>query len=106
MAEHVQRPEVGAVGAQLLNPNETIEHAGIVLGVNGIAQPAFRCVPAEATRREPPLHVTRNCSAISSACMLTRREIFQEIGGFDEDSLTGYRRRSVPQNAAGGYLIV
>src|SRR5205823_14311743 len=41
MAEHVQRPEVGAVGARLVNSNGTIEHAGIVLGVNGVAQRAF-----------------------------------------------------------------
>ncbi len=107
MAEHVQRPEVGAVGAQLLNPTETIEHAGIVVGVNGIAQPAFRYVSAEQPGVTRQLHVTRNCSAISSGCMLTRREIFQEVGGFDESLLNGFAdvdlclkmRRS-------GYLIV
>ena len=85
MAEHVQRPEVGAVGARLLNPDDTIEHAGIVLGVNGIAQPAFRGFPAEHPGASRQLQVTRNCSAISSACMLTRREIFQQAGGFDEN---------------------
>ena len=41
MAEHVQRPEVGAVGARLLYPDDTIQHAGVVLGVRGIAQHAF-----------------------------------------------------------------
>jgi GT2 family glycosyltransferase len=84
MAEHVQRPDVGAVGAQLLNPDDTIEHAGIVLGVNGIAQPAFRGFPAEHPGPNRQLQVTRNCSAISSACMLMRREVFQEVGGLDE----------------------
>ena len=84
MAEHVQRPEVGAVGARLLNPNDTIEHAGIVLGVNGIAQPAFRGFPAEHPGANRPLQVTRNCSAVSGACMLTRREVFEEVGGLDE----------------------
>ncbi len=84
MAEHIQRPEVGAVSARLLNPNDTIEHAGIVLGVNGIAQPAFRGFPAEHPGVNRQLQVTRNCSAVSSACMLTRREVFQEVGGFDE----------------------
>ncbi len=85
MAEHVQRPEVGAVGARLLNPDDTIEHAGIVLGVNGIAQSAFRGFPAEDPGASRQLQVTRNCSAVSSACMLTRREIFQQAGGFDEN---------------------
>ena len=85
MAEHVQRPPVGAVGARLLNPSNTIEHAGIVLGVNGIAQPAFRGFAAEHPGTSRQLQVTRNCSAVSSACMLTRREIFQQAGGFDEN---------------------
>ena len=88
MAEHVQRPEVGAVGARLLNPNGTVEHAGIVVGVNGIAQPAFRGFPAEHPGTNRQLQVTRNCSAVSSACMLTRRDVFQQAGGFDE-SLPG-----------------
>ncbi|PYL26281.1 MAG: glycosyl transferase family 2 [Verrucomicrobia bacterium] len=84
MAEHIQRPEVGAVGTRLLNANNTIEHAGLVLGANGIAQPAFRGFPAEHPGANRQLQVTRNCSAVSGACMLTRREVFQEVGGFDE----------------------
>ena len=77
MAEHVQRPEVGAVGARLINPNGTIEHAGLVLGVNGIAQSAFRGFPAEHPGVNRQLQMTRNYSAVSSACMLMRREVFQ-----------------------------
>jgi GT2 family glycosyltransferase len=84
MAEHVQRPDVGAVGARLLNPNDTIEHAGIVLGVNGIAQPAFRGFPAEHPGANRQLQITRNCGAVSGACMLVRREVFQEVGSLDE----------------------
>ena len=70
MAEHVQRPEVGAVGARLINPNGTIEHAGLVLGVNGIAQSAFHGFPAEHPGVNRQLRMTRNYSAVSSACML------------------------------------
>ncbi len=84
MAEHVQRPEVGAVGAQLLSPSGAVEHAGIVVGVNNVAQLAFRGLPAEQTGANRQLHMTRNCSAVSSACMLVRREIFLQTGGFDE----------------------
>ncbi len=84
MAEHVQRPEVGAVGGRLINPNGTIEHAGFVLSVNGIAESAFHGFPAEHPGVNRQLQMTRNCSAVSDACMLARREVFQEIGGFDE----------------------
>jgi len=84
MAEHVQRAETGAVGSRLVNSSGTIEHAGLVLGVNGIAQSAFRGFPAEHPGVNRQLQMTRNYSAVSSACMLVRREVFQQIGGFDE----------------------
>jgi glycosyltransferase involved in cell wall biosynthesis len=88
MAEHVQRLEVGAVGARLLNSSGKVEQAGIVVGVNKTAQPAFHGFPAEHRGTNRQLQVTRDCSAVSSACMLTRREVFQQAGGFDE-SLEG-----------------
>jgi GT2 family glycosyltransferase len=84
MAEYLQRPETGAVGARLVNSDDTIEHAGIVLGVNGIAQSAFRGFPAEDPGVNRQLQMTRNYSAVSGACLLVRREVFQQIGGFDE----------------------
>ena len=107
MAEHVQRPEVGAVGARLVNPNGTIEHAGIILGINGIAQSAFCGFPAEDPGVNRQLRMTRNYSAVSGACLLTRREVFLEVGGFD---------KSLPESLAdvdlclkmrrAGYLVV
>jgi O-antigen biosynthesis protein len=83
MAEHIQRGEVGAVGPRLLNPNGTIEQAGTVVGVNHTAQPAFHAFPAEHPGANRQLQVTRNCSAVSTSCMLTRREVLQQTGGFD-----------------------
>ena len=87
MAEHVQRPEVGAVGARLLYPNDTVQHAGVVLGVGGIAEHAFRHFPADSPGVSRQLQVTRNYSSVTGACLLTRREVFEEVGGFDEERL-------------------
>jgi GT2 family glycosyltransferase len=84
MGEHVQRPEVGAVGGRLINPNGTIEHAGLVLGVNGIAESAFHGFPAEHPGVNRQLRMTRNYSAVSSGCIVIRREVFQKVGGFDK----------------------
>jgi GT2 family glycosyltransferase len=84
MAEHVQRAEVGAVGAQLLNPDGTIEQAGTIIGLNRTAQRASHGSPAKPQAGNRQLYVTRNCSAVSSACMLMRRDLFEQTGGFEE----------------------
>jgi len=87
MAEHIQRPEVGAVGARLLFPNETVQHAGVVLGVAGPADHAFRGLPAAHLGVNRQLQVIRNYSAVTAACLLTRRGVFDKVGGFDKERL-------------------
>ena len=84
MAEHVQRSEVGAVGPRLLCADDTVQHGGIVVGVGEIAEHAFRGLPAEAPGVCRQLQATRNYSAVTGACLLTRRDVFDEVGGFDE----------------------
>lgn len=87
MAEHIQRAEVGVVGPRLLYPDDTVQHGGIVVGVGGIAEHAFRGFPAEAPGVCRQLQVTRNYSAVTGACLLTRREVFNKVRGFDEERL-------------------
>ncbi len=87
MAEQIQQPEVGAVGPRLLYPDNTVQHAGIVVGVGGIAGHAFCGFPAESPGVSRQLQTTRNYSAVTGACLLTRRDVFNEIGGFDEKQL-------------------
>lgn len=85
MVEHAQRPEVGAVGARLLYPNRTIQHAGIVLGMGGIAAHVQQDLPEELTGYLNWTFMTRNCLAVTGACMMTRRDVFEELCGFAED---------------------
>ena len=87
MAEQIQRPEIGAVGARLLYPDNTIQHAGVVLGVDGIGTHAFRGFPADDPGVNRQLQIVRNYSAVTGACLLTRRDIFNQVGGFDEERL-------------------
>jgi GT2 family glycosyltransferase len=79
---------VGAVGAKLLYPNGTIQHAGVVLGVGGIADHAFRGLPGDAPGYVMRAITSQQMSAVTAACMLVRKVAFDEVGGFDEAELT------------------
>lgn len=83
LVEHAQRPEVGAVGAKLLYPDGRIQHAGLVLGVVGPANHAFKYQPADQSSYQGLADVVRNCSAVTGACLMVRKKAFDEVGGFD-----------------------
>jgi len=85
MLEHAQRPEVGAVGARLLYGDQRIQHAGVVVGINRVAANAFRSWPGETIGNLRLADLTRNTSAVTGACMMVPRRVFEEVGGFDED---------------------
>ncbi|HME08758.1 MAG TPA: glycosyltransferase [Bryobacteraceae bacterium] len=88
MLEHGQQPKVGAVGPMLLFPDDSIQHAGVIMGTYGTAGHAFRAMPESGGPYYYGFsHVVRNCSAVTGACMLVRREVFERFGGFDEVSL-------------------
>ncbi len=79
-------PGVGAVGARLLYPDGTVQHAGIVNGYHfGAAGHAFRGMDGEAPGYQWSLKVARECAGVTAACMLTPTRLFLGSGGFDEE---------------------
>jgi O-antigen biosynthesis protein len=84
MVELAQRPEIGAVAPRLNYPDGSLQHAGVVLGVGGIATHIFNGLPKGHQAYFGWERVVRSYSALSAACMLVRRQVFEEMGGFDE----------------------
>lgn len=90
MLEHGLRQEVGAVGCKLLYPNGSIQHAGIVLGMDlddstAVAGHVFKRLKPGESGYFGLAHVVRNVSAVTAAAMMTRKAVFEAMGGFDED---------------------
>lgn len=79
-----QRPEVGAAGVKLIYPDNTIQHAGCVIGLGGIAGHMFVDMPANRTGYLHKASILQDMSAVTAACMMMKRTAFEEAGGFTE----------------------
>ncbi|MDE1862735.1 MAG: glycosyltransferase family 2 protein [Thaumarchaeota archaeon] len=84
MLEHSTRPDVGAVGALLFYPNNTIQHAGVLIGIGGITSHAFEGLGRGEPGYKGFVNSVRDCSAVTGACLMIKKSLFEQIGGFDE----------------------
>lgn len=88
MIGHASREGVGAVGAKLLYPNGLVQHAGIILGIGGVAGHNHKGRPRYDVGYFNRLILPQNLSAVTAACLVMKRDVFSEVGGFDEDGLS------------------
>lgn len=84
MLGNAQRKDVGIVGCRLLYPDNTIQHAGVIIGIGGIAGHAFTNLPAARSGYMHRASTQVDYSAVTAACMMIPKKLFEEVGGFEE----------------------
>lgn len=106
-----QRREVGIVGAKLYYPDKTVQHAGIVVGIGGnargIGQNMFIGLAGERSGYMHKASLTMNYSAVTAACLMVKREIYEQVGGFEEKLAVAFNDVDFCLKVrALGYLVV
>jgi GT2 family glycosyltransferase len=106
MLEQSQRKEVGAAGAKLLFPDGSIQHCGVILGLGSVAGHAFHKSP-DSPGYFGRVDTINDYSAVTAACMMVRKEVFEEVGGLDENLAIDYNDIDFCLKVrALGYLVV
>lgn len=107
MLSQCQRPEVGAVGARLYYEDGTIQHAGVVVGICGVAGHGFVGLPKDNPGYMGRIILIQNYSAVTAACLMMRKEVFDEVGQFDERYAVAFNDIDLCMRVRkAGYLIV
>lgn len=84
MISHCQRPNVGIVGAKLYYPDHTIQHAGVIIGIGGVAGNVFAGMPGKYTGYFHKASIQQDLSAVTAACLMVKRSVYNEVGGLEE----------------------
>jgi GT2 family glycosyltransferase len=87
MVGHACRDDIGAVGAKLLYPDGLMQHTGVLLGVGHVAAHAYRLFKNDEVNDPVQAHTLQNFSAVTAACLVVRKTVFHEVGGFDDVDL-------------------
>ncbi len=88
MVSHAQRKDVGCVGAMLYYANDTIQHAGIIIGIGGVGGHSHKHFKRGDNGYFSRLKLVQNLSAVTAACLLVRKSVFDEVNGLNETDLT------------------
>lgn len=87
MVSHALRPGVGAVGARLWYPNKTLQHGGVILGIGGAAGHSHKGISSEGYGYSNRAVITQNYSAVTAACLIIRKSIYEQVNGLNETNL-------------------
>ena len=88
MVQHALRPEIAAVGAMLYYRDNTIQHAGVVLGLGGVAGHSHKYFPKGSFGYFSRLKIIQNYVAVTGACLVVEKTLYEAVGGLDEENLS------------------
>ncbi len=88
MVQACMLPHVGCVGAKLLYPNGRVQHAGVIMGMKGVAGHAYRFQKSDSLSYLHKLRSPHQVSAVTAACLAVRRDTYEKLGGLDDKELT------------------
>ncbi len=107
LLSNCQREDVGIVGAKLFYPDDTIQHAGIVIGIGGVAGAVFTGLPGVYSGYLHKASIQQNLSAVTAACMMVKRSVYEELGGLEEKLKVAFNDVDFCLKARDkGYLVV